>query len=123
MYDYDDIDRALFSLQLEEPPEDLRASILAVTVEGPREVTAAWPFSFAEMGFVGATLAVAVWLAVSVLHGAAWGANLETSARALGSALGNPTVLAWIGAGASTAVWLSLANLTPLLAGVRSSRA
>jgi CheY-like chemotaxis protein len=31
MYDYDDIDRALFALQLEEPPEDLRASILAAS--------------------------------------------------------------------------------------------
>jgi hypothetical protein len=122
MDEFDDIDRALFSLQLEEPPDDLRASILAVTVEAPREFVLGRPFSWLDLAVAGTALAFAVWLSSLVVAGHG-GPSLETAIAQLGSALANPVVLAWLGAGASTAVWLSLANLTPLLAGVRSSRA
>jgi hypothetical protein len=67
-------------------------------------------------------LALAVCLGLLVARSQG-GAALESAARSLAGELANPVVLAWLGAGASTAVWLSLANLTPLLAGVRSSRA
>lgn len=122
MYDFDDIDRALFSLELEEPPETLRASILAVTVHAPSEVTAR-PFTLADFGITLGLLSVAVWLSLTFVNGHGWGASVGSAIHALGTALVNPTVLAWLGAGASTAVWLSLSTLTRQLAGVRSSTA
>jgi len=122
MYDYDDIDRALFSLQLEEPPEDLRASILAVTAKAPREAIFSRPFSLLDLGVAVLFLGAAVWFSLGVLYGHGW-PSLEASTRTLAGQLTNPAVLAWLGAGASTAVWLSLANVTSSLAGVRQSRA
>jgi hypothetical protein len=122
MYDFDDIDRALFSLQLEEPPQDLRASILAVTAAAPREAVLARPFTLLDFALAGTVLTVALCLSLAVLSGHGW-PSLEATIRMLGSELANPTVLAWLGAGASTAIWLSLATWMPMRAGVRSSRA
>ena len=54
MYDSDDsLERALFALPLEEPPSDLRASILAATAFRP-----APPFGVWEVAALGALAAV-----------------------------------------------------------------
>ena len=64
-YDSDDaLDRALFALPLEEPPEDLRASILTATVYRPVPVFAAW-----EIAAIGAVAAVGIWFAVVIALG------------------------------------------------------
>lgn len=51
----DALDRALFALPLEEPPADLRSSILLSTAYRPVS-----PFSFWEIAVAGALGAVAV---------------------------------------------------------------
>jgi hypothetical protein len=108
MYHSDDaLDRALFALPLEEPPAELRASILASTVYRP-----APPFAVWEVALLGALAAVAVWLIVLVAMGG--GTLFLTTLSDIGSAveraLSNVTALAWLAAGAATAFWLSLFN-------------
>jgi hypothetical protein len=41
MYEFDEIDRALFALPLEDPPPGLRQSILNCTVNAPAAVRSA----------------------------------------------------------------------------------
>ncbi len=53
----DDLDRALFSLPLEEPPPGLRSAILAATTRAERRV----PFAGWEFGLLGGTLALVAW--------------------------------------------------------------
>ena len=61
---HDDLDRLLFALPLEEPPEDLRSSILANTIYRP-----AFPISVWETWILGSLLALAVWLGVLIMVG------------------------------------------------------
>lgn len=105
-YDSDDaLDRALFALPLEEPPTDLRASILAATVYRPAPAFLAW-----EIGALAAILAVVISLIAAVVAGG--GTLFLHSMTAIGTtlvrSLSNFTVLAWLAAGGATAIWLSL---------------
>src|SRR6202020_1163089 len=60
MYDSDDaLDRALLALPFEEPPSDLRGSLLPSTAYGP-----APPFSAWEAAGLGAVAAVTLWLVI-----------------------------------------------------------
>jgi hypothetical protein len=108
-YDGDDLDRALFALDLHEPPPDLRASILAATVYRTPPVIRPW-----EVWTSGILCALVVWLCILAAHGA--GTPASTVASALGSALlaivSHPALLFWAAAGGSAAVWLSQVNLT-----------
>jgi hypothetical protein len=89
MYNDDaELERALFALPLEEPPADLRASILTATVYRP-----APPFSVWEATLVGAVAAVSIWLIALIAMG--------------GAPLYHVTTLAWLAAGIATALWLS----------------
>jgi hypothetical protein len=106
MFDNDDaLDRALFALPLEEPPADLRASILNATVYRPAPV-----FSMRELITLGAICAVVVWLIAAVIGGG--GSLLVHSLQAVGAqtmrALGNISLLLWVAAGGATAIWLSI---------------
>jgi hypothetical protein len=105
MYDSDDaLDRALFALPLEEPPSDLRASILASTAYRP-----APPFSAWDAAGFGAIAAVTLWLVILIGMGGG-GLFLQTLATivtAVEGALSNVTVLAWLATGAMAAFWLS----------------
>ncbi|MEO6834545.1 MAG: hypothetical protein ABI231_01370 [Candidatus Tumulicola sp.] len=106
MYDSaDELDRALFALPLEEPPAELRASILTATAFRP-----APPFSVWEVAVLGALAAFTLWLAVLIaLGGGALFLNtVSTIASTVEGALSNVTVLAWLAAGAATAFWLSI---------------
>jgi hypothetical protein len=103
--DDDALDAALFALPLEEPPADLRASILSATIFRPHPV-----FSLREVIVLGALCAVIVWLIAAVIGG---GASLFVhSLQAVGAttlrASSNITLLGWIAAGAATAIWLSI---------------
>jgi hypothetical protein len=105
MYDSDDaLDRALFALPLEEPPADLRGSILASTAYRP-----AAPFSVWEVAGLGALAAVTVWLVVLIAMGGGglFLHTLATIGSAIVSGVSNVTILAWLAAGAMTAFWLS----------------
>lgn len=106
MFDNDDaLDRALFALPMEEPPVDLRASILSATIYRPAPV-----FSMRELITLGAICAVVVWLVAAVVLGG--GSLLVHSLQAVGAqtmrALGNISLLLWVAAGGATAIWLSI---------------
>jgi predicted aminopeptidase len=117
--DFDELDRALFALPLEEPPADLRRSILAATVYAPPEtpLLRTW-----EAVFVGAVLALAAWLVLAAVADAHAVTHLADGAAAIVRGISAPATLAWLGAGLSTALWLSLVNLTPFQPPLRSGR-
>jgi hypothetical protein len=105
-YDNDDaLDAALFALPLEEPPANLRASILAATIYRPAPF-----FSLGEVLGLGAILAVMLWLVVQMIAGG--GPLFVHSLQALGAGtqrvFSNITLLAWIAVGGATAIWLSI---------------
>ena len=105
-FDSDDaLERALFALPLEEPPADLRTSILTATCYRPAPLFKAW-----EIGILGAIAALVTWLiALVVLSG---GTLFVHSLEAIGAqserVLSNYSTLAWIAAGGGAAIWLSI---------------
>ena len=105
MYRDDDaLDRALFALPLEEPPADLRASILTSTVYRPAPV-----FSFWEITGLGVMAAVLVWLValIAMGGGSLFLHTISAIVTTVARPLSNVTTLAWLGAGAATAFWLT----------------
>ncbi|MBV9272100.1 MAG: hypothetical protein JO165_13485 [Candidatus Eremiobacteraeota bacterium] len=111
-YDTDDeLERALFALPLEEPPADLRASILAATV-----YRAPAPFKAWEIWMLGGIVALAVWLVGLIVAGGADRA-METVSMIGGYVAAfftQPLNLVWLTVGGATALWMSQLNLTPL---------
>ncbi|MDQ2871673.1 MAG: hypothetical protein M3R35_00930 [Candidatus Eremiobacteraeota bacterium] len=105
----DELDRALFAIPLEEPPADLRASILAATIYRPAVVPA--PFKLWEAWALGAAVAVAVWLCVLIASGAAdfTIASIQNLGSAALAELTQPVVLLWTAIGGALAAWLSQA--------------
>lgn len=102
--DDDALDRALFALPLEEPPADLRASILTSTVYRPAPV-----FSFWEITGLGVMAAVLVWLVALIAMGGGtlFVNTIEAIVSSAARPLSNVTTLAWLAAGAATAFWLT----------------
>lgn len=109
-YDSDDeLERALFALELEEPPADLRASILAATVYRPPLPVKPW-----EVWALGGACALFVWLLVAVSQGAAAPAMVTLSgylSEGLKS-FAQPATFFWIAVGGGAVVWISQLNLT-----------
>ena len=105
-FDDDALDRALFALPLEEPPMDLRASILRATIYAPAPVFKAW-----ELAVLGAVAAVMVWFVALIVMG---GATLFLdSVQVIGtmvmrSIAQNGATIAWVAAGGAAAIWLSI---------------
>jgi hypothetical protein len=101
----DALDRAILGLSLEEPPSGLRSAILLATSYRPAPA-----FSFWELALLGVVGAVGVWLiALLVLGGGSLFVHTaDVIATAATAALSNAATLAWVAAGAATAVWLSL---------------
>jgi hypothetical protein len=101
----DELDRALLSLPLEEPPAGLRSSILMATAYRPAPA-----FSFWEVTFMGVIGAVGVWLLALLALGG--GQLFLHTLAAIGAwvmqALSSPSVVAWLAAGGATALWLTL---------------
>jgi len=105
----DELDRALFALDLEEPPAQLRSNILAVTIYRAPLPVKPW-----EIWFIGALAALIVWLLISLLGGAQAGTFDRASdivAQGI-SAVTTPDVLIWLAIGAGAAFWISQLNLT-----------
>lgn len=120
-YDSDDaLDRALFALPLEEPPADLRASILSATVYRPAPLFKPW-----EVMTLGALAAVVLWLVAVVVMGGGdlFLVTVETIGRRALDAVSNYSTLGWIAAGGATAIWLSIfTGFQPSTKGVPAQR-
>jgi hypothetical protein len=105
--EYDDLDRALFALPLEEPPAGLRGSILRATVYASPAPEA---FGRMETIAVGVLLALASWLAIlcatdrTLVHG------LEGFLGAFLAVLSDPRTVVWLGLGAAIAAVLTFGN-------------
>jgi hypothetical protein len=111
-YDNDDeLERALFSLDLEEPPADLRASILAQTIYRVPVSAAVRPW---EVWLYGGLCAVIVWMLILVLRGAAGPAVSEAASfgNDIATFFSHPATLFWIAVGGAATVWISQVNLT-----------
>jgi len=103
--DDDALDRALFALPLEEPPADLRASILTATVYGPAPMFKPWEvMTLATIG------AVFVWLISLIVMGGAplFEHSMLTIGTTVARSLSNTATIAWLAAGGGAAIWLSL---------------
>lgn len=103
--EFDALDRALSALPLEEPPGDLRASILHATVYRSHHSFPWWEsLTFGVLGAVG------VWLIVAIVVGG--GSLFVHTVAAITSTviamLSEAQTAMWLAAGAATAVWLSL---------------
>lgn len=107
----DELERALFALPLEEPPVDLRASILTATI-----YRAPAPFKAWEVWSLGAIVAVAVWLVGLIFAGGAGRAmdTLTLMGGYIAAFMTQPVNLIWLALGGGTALWMSQLNLTPL---------
>lgn len=103
--EFDALDRALFALPLEEPPADMRASILHATVYRQHHAFPWW-----ESVTFGALGAVGIWLLVAIVLGG--GSLFVHTLAAITSTvivtLSHGANAMWLAAGAATAVWLSL---------------
>jgi hypothetical protein len=119
--DDQELERAILGLPLEEPPEGLRASILLATAYRPVPM-----FSVAELALLGSLVAISLWLiSVVVLGGGSLFVHtLEAIGSALSRTFSNGAFLAWLAAGAATALWLTLfsGSLPFTLASHRSER-
>ncbi len=107
--DHDDLDRALFALPLATPPADLRAAILRSTIYSPSAAHACAivaPFAFAarDIAFIGAAIAVAVWLVVYAIFDPSFVSHAAANTGALVRSLLETQTLAWLAAGASIAL-------------------
>jgi len=102
-YSDEDLERALFSLPLEEAPEHLRASILAGTVHRHTLPVKAW-----ETWLMGGCVAMIAWLLVLIFRGGA--APMFSALDAIGAAIltlvSQPATLLWIAVGGAAAMWL-----------------
>jgi hypothetical protein len=101
----DELDQAISALPLEEPPAGLRASILLATAYRPAPA-----FSMLELVAIGAMGAVGLWLIVLLVSGGGtlFVHTLTTIGSFLYRSLTNPTIAAWLAAGAAIPLWLSL---------------
>jgi hypothetical protein len=101
----DELDQAISALPFEEPPAGLRASILLATAYRPAPA-----FSMLELAAIGAMGAIGLWLIVLLISGGGtlFVHTIATIGSFLSRALTNPAIVAWLAAGAATALWLSL---------------
>lgn len=119
-YNDDDLERALFSLDLEEPPADLRSSILAGTIYHVPVSATIRPW---EIWLYGGLCAALAWLVIAVLRGGSTPV-LDTLGSYGSQALAffsQPSTLFWIAVGGA-AVLISQMNLTNIPGYQRAAR-
>ncbi len=102
--EFDDLDRALAALPLEEPPAALRARIMAATVYRAAPEVHAW-----EVWLIGTLVACGAWLVWAVASAPRAGERLvDAVTQATASAgLTSDYTLLWLAVGVSTAWWIS----------------
>ena len=113
MYDYDEIDRALFALPLEQPPAGLRESILAVTVHAPRPRPVVASIGVWESVGLGLAFAAMTTIVIAILTNAPIGHQAQAAAGVLVRTISSPATLLWLGVGAAAAFWASLPTFRP----------
>jgi hypothetical protein len=126
---YDDLDEALFALSLEEPPADLRASILRATIHDP----AAAPvlaLGAETQGFerawnpivAGVAAALLAWLCLAIGIDRGLAGTIADELGAFGHLLGEPSTLLWLALGAASVLAVQLTDVLPKHAIVRGGR-
>lgn len=112
---HDDLDRLLFALPLEEPPKDLRASILASTIYRP-----SFPFKVWETWALGIVVAVGVWLCVMIAQGGgqAFIATVALFAEFFARFFVSSGTGLWLAVGGGIAFLLLILNPGPMLGAV-----
>jgi hypothetical protein len=114
----DELDRALFALPLEEPPQDLRASILAATIYRQPLTVKPW-----EVWLLGALCAVLTWLLLLVARGQSpVVGSIATYVDEAVRLFSQPQTLFWIAVGGGAALWLSQLNLIAAPGASRAAR-
>jgi len=117
--DFDDLDRALFALPLEEPPAGLRRSILRGTI-GAR---AAFAPQFSQWEIIGGGILVALAVWVSLLcFDKSYATTVTLGVLNLARALSQPATLEWLTVGFGIAALLSLSGGTRLHLPIRTGR-
>ncbi len=119
-WDDEELERALLALDLEEPPANLRDSILASTVYHVPAAAALRPW---EPWLYGGLCAALVWLLLFVGRGGASEFSAaESYAGELLAVAARPAVLFWIAVGGAATLWISQLNLTVLPGYQRATR-
>lgn len=108
---HDDLDRLLFALPLEEPPADLRASILTATIYRPPFPIKAW-----EASLLGVLGAICVWLGVMIARGGAeaFMQTLSVFGSAFVQTFLTQNTWLWVALGGGIAFILMILNLSPI---------
>ena len=119
-YDSDEeLERALFALELEEPPAGMRASILAATIYRPPVPVHPW-----EIWVLGGLFAVLAWLLALAARGSALPA-FSTFSSYVNDAVAyvaKPETLFWLAVGGGLTLWISQLNLTIAPGALRATR-
>jgi hypothetical protein len=102
--EFDDLDRMLAVLPLEEPPARLRARILAATIYRAAPAIRPW-----ELWLIGTLLAVAGWFSwVFAASPHAVDRLVDTTSRVVqAGGLDSLSTVMWVGIGVSAAWWIS----------------
>jgi len=105
----DDLDRAIFALELESPPPGLREAILRATIYAPSLAMRLW-----EVIGLGAALAVSCWLAIELLTNKAFSGAAVSAIVAFVQFLTQPTTFESLALGIAVVVWLSFLDAVPI---------
>ena len=107
----DDLDRLLFAMALEEPPPDLRASILRATIYRPAFALKPW-----ELWMCGSIAALAVWLVTLIVRdgGAAFMRTVSAIGTTVAHVMLTQNTWLWLAAGIGAAFWLMILNPAPM---------
>jgi hypothetical protein len=123
---FDELDEALFALSLEEPPADLRASILQATIHAPA-VNLAFASGGANLGFApeaaaerawnpvvaGVGAAVLAWLCLAIFADRDLARTIVDAIGAFVHLLGEPATIPWLALGAASAAAVQIADAWP----------
>ena len=110
--DFDEIDRALFAMPLQEPPPGMREAILRATVGATvnMPLVRTLPLGTWEIAGVGVALALAVWFVLALIGNPTLAAGLTSNAIEAGRALVEPMTLLWFAAGGAVVAWITVGS-------------
>ena len=124
---FDDLDEALFALSLEEPPADLRASILRATIHDPAvtpvlalapEVPSAFERAWNPI-VAGVGAAMLAWLCLAITLERSLVATIVQALGTFGHQLAEPSTFVWLALGGATVFAVQLADALPKRIAVR----
>jgi hypothetical protein len=118
---FDDLDRALFALPLEEPPPGLRRSILEATIFSQARVAAPVVGPWESVA-AGTMLAIGAWLIFALIAYKGFAVAFDAEIVGAMRALAEPASLMWLVSGCAIAAWLSFLGSLGLRLPVRGVR-